>query len=247
MPFPVLENAGLRLRRGQLSLWVAAPGVGKSQLLQNIAIRSGEPTCYWSGDTDVSDVLLRTAAMLSARPTWDIEQKLHDPLWHDRILGLVKAKAGHVEWVFDSEIRVKGVEREMKKFAELHGSYPHLLVIDNLTNAVQSGGEQEHVEIRHILTTAKKIGRSTNAHVAVLHHATGEFEDGDKPIPQRGAQQKSFKIPETGVTMYHPDGDRDALALNFVKQRGAVSDPGARFPVILPIDFSCATVLGAAA
>lgn len=242
MPYPVLENAGLRLRRGQTSLTVAAPGVGKSQFWANIAHRSKAPTLYWSADTDQSDITIRSFALHLGLTTKDVEEKLLDDAWREWVFDHLGDSADHIEWVFDSPILGKQVGERAKAFAELHGQYPHLMVLDNLSNAVTNPAD-EYAEIRLIQTAAQHLARETNTHIAILHHAKGEYDAGNKPIPQSGGLQNPFKIPEVGITMYRPDGDL-RLAVNLVKQRGGKSDPAAKHPISLSIDFSRATVLG---
>lgn len=242
VPYPALVSAGLRLRRGQTSLTVAAPGVGKSQLWANLAQRMRVPTLYWSADTDQTDVTIRTLAMWLNLSVAEIEEKIDQDWYRDWAFEQLGTRADHVEWVFDSVITGKHAGERLNAFATKHGQYPHLCVLDNLSNAIQDPAN-EYAEIKQIMTAVQSLGRETRAHMAVLHHAKGEYDGGTKPIPQSGGLQNPFKLPEVGLTLYRPDDDT-RLALNLVKNRGGKSDPGAKRPVILPIDFSRARVLG---
>lgn len=241
VPYPALESAGLRLRRGQLSLTVAAPGVGKSQLFQNISHRCGEPTLYWSADTDRHDVTVRAVAMWSGKTTDDVDNILDDPSWGDwpqqQLL-----HSSHVEWVFDSHITAEGVKDRLLAFAERHGEYPHLLVIDNLSNTV-SDMSDELAEMKAVVTSMQDVARQTGAHVALLAHSKGEYENGSKPIPQGGALNNLMKWAEVGITL-HRDEDGKRLGVNLVKLRGGNSDPAAKRPIYLPTNLACATVMG---
>lgn len=242
LPYPTLENAGLRLRRGQTSLWVAAPGVGKSQLLTNICYRMRVPTVYWSADTDQTEVTIRLFAMHLGMKTDEVEAKLGDDAWRGWMQDRFTGAADHIDWVFDSPITGRLLGERMKAFAEKHGEYPHMCVLDNMSNAIQNPAD-EYAEIKTMQTQVQQLAREINCHIGILHHAKGEYDSGAKPIPQSGGLQNPFKIPEVGVTMYRPDAD-SRLAVNVVKNRGGKSDPSASNPASLPINFDTATVQG---
>lgn len=242
VPFPALQNAGLRIRRGQTSLTVAAPGVGKSQLWQNLAHRMRVPCLFWSADTDQTDVTIRSLALYTGFTATEVEQNLTDEQWRGWMFEKMGDKARHIEWVYDSPIAGRLLGERVKAFAEVRGEYPHLVVLDNLSNAVTNPAD-EYAEIRLVQTAAQQLARETKAHIAILHHAKGEYDSGNKPIPQSGGLQNPYKIPEVGLTLYRPD-ESNRLAVCIVKQRGGKSDPAARHPITLSVDFERATVLG---
>ena len=239
MPWPALANHGLRIRRGQTSLTVAAPGAGKSQFWANYAHRIGVPTAYWSADTDQTDVTSRTLAMWLGMGVAEVEDKLHDNYWRSWMFEQLGDRANHIEWVFDSSITGKHLGERLNAFAEVRGEYPHLVVLDNLSNAIANPAD-EYAEVKVVMGQVQVLARATNAHIAVLHHAKGIYDDGTKPIPQSGGIQNPFKTVEVGLTMHRPDEGR--LAVNVVKNRGGKSDPGARFPVYMQVDFAQALV-----
>ena len=242
MPYPALAQAGLRLRRGQTSLTVAAPGVGKSQLWQNFAHRMKVPALVWSADTDQSDVTIRSLALHTGYTVAEVEEYLHDDTWRPFLFDRMGGRADHIDWVYDSPITARLLGERLKAFAMKFGAWPELVVLDNLSNAITNPAD-EYAEIRQVQSAAQQLARETRAHIAILHHAKGEYDSGTKPIPQSGGLQNPFKIPEIGITLYRPDED-NRLAVNLVKQRGGTSDPAARHPVSLSIDFARASVLG---
>jgi hypothetical protein len=242
MPYPALENFGLRLRRGQVSLTVAAPGVGKSQLWNNLAQRMGVPTVYWSADTDQHDVMMRTIALWSGSTTADVERNISEPSWAEHY-GRTLTAGAHVEWVFDSSITPRVVGERMKAFAEVHGQYPHLFVVDNLSNTVQNQAD-ELSEQKEVMVAMQRLARESDAHISILAHAKGVYDSGDKPIPQSGALNNLFKIPETGLTLHRADAAGNHLGLNVVKNRGGKADPGAQHPIRFEVDYSRGTVAG---
>jgi hypothetical protein len=239
---PVLEKHGLRVRRGQTSITIAAPGVGKSQLWLNLAHRMKVPTIYWSADTDQADVTIRSFALELGLTTAEVEQKLLDDTWRTWMYDRFGHSGDHIDWVFDSPITGERLAERGNAFAEKHGEYPHLAILDNLSNAVQNPAD-EYAEIKQIQTSVQALARRWGCHVAVLAHAKGEYDAGNKPIPQSGGLQNPFKIPELGITLCRPD-EESSMDLYRVKQRGGKSDPGARHPITLGIDFARATVQG---
>lgn len=242
VPYPALANAGLRIRNGQVSLTIGAPGAGKSQFWLNVAQRTGVPTLYHSADTDAHDVLLRVFALWSGHEATRIETSLTEPggrRWYAE-----KAAAGrHVEWVFDSTITATGLAERMTAFAEVHGVYPELLVVDNLSNAVQSHSD-ELAEQKAFVRDCQELARDSRAHVAVLAHATGEYDDGRKAIPLSGTLNKLGKVPEVVLSLHRPDGSGRELAVCVTKNRGGSADPTAGHPIVLQVDFARSAIYG---
>lgn len=242
MPYEALGKLGLRLRRGQTSLTIAAPGVGKSQLWNNLAQRMGVPTLYWSADTDQHDILLRTMAMWSGSTISEIDERRDNAA--SRAFYLEKIVAGsNVDWVFESSITPKGVTERVQAFAELHGEYPHLLVIDNLSNTVQHQAEA-FAEEKEVMVAMQRLAREADTHVAILSHAKGEYDAGMKPIPLSGILNNLGKIPEVVLTLHRGDDAGKILCLNLAKNRGGKSDPAAKAALQLPVDYSRAWIGG---
>lgn len=239
-PYPVFEQNGLRLRRGQISLWIAAPGVGKSQLLNNICVRGKLPAMYWSADTDQSTVTMRVLATLSAFTIAEVEERMEDESWAGWLRELFR-EARHVEWVFDSVITQKHVEERLLAYTEIYGQYPHLLVVDNLSNTVQNSAD-EYAELREVVTGLQATARKTGTHIAMLGHAKGEYENATKPIPQGGALGNLAKLPDVVVTMFRPSDTQ--LGVSVVKNRAGKADPSGKTFVTMNVDYSRAAVLG---
>lgn len=239
-PYPALGNRGFYLRRGQTSLTVAAPGVGKSVLWLNFALRMQIPTVFWSADTDRHDVTMRTLAAITQYPMDQVENYIaantagFDPQ-------LLLKKADNIAWVFDPDITGENIQERLRAFAEIRGVYPEMVVVDNLSNTVMNQSD-EYGELRQVTRTMQKIARKTDAHVAMLHHALGEYENGDRPIPQGGAIGKLAKVPEQMLTLFHAGPDQLGVAV--VKNRSGKPDPLARSPILFTVDYSRASVYG---
>lgn len=239
MPFPALEQAEVRIRRGQTSLTIAAPGVGKSQLWANIAHRAGVPTMYWSADTDEDDVRHRALALWTGWPVHDVEKLEREAGWAAQLAAAL-ANGDHVEWVFDPLIVAKTVAERMLAYVEVHGEFPHLAVVDNLSNVVTDQG-REMEQQKEFISQMQRLARDTRCHIAMLSHAKGEYETGTRPIPKSGSLGNLFKLPETGLTLCRGG---ESLEVYVVKNRSGRDDPSAARPIVLGTDLARATILG---
>lgn len=239
-PFPALEGHGLIFRRGQSSLTVAAPGVGKSVVWLNFALRMRVPTAYFSADTDRHDVTMRLLAALTHYDTRTVEQYISDNTAGFDTAKILRA-ADHIQWAFEPTITGEYVTERLRAFAEVHGEYPALTVIDNLSNTVQNQSD-EYAELRQVVQVMQRVARATGSHVAMLHHATGEYEDGSKPIPQSGALGKIAKVPEQMLTLYRAGDGKVGVCC--VKNRSGPADPSGKSPVMLNVSYPQSLVMG---
>lgn len=240
-PFKQIDKA-VKFYRGQTSLTVAASGVGKSQLWANLSQRIGAPTQYWSGDSGRETITVRTLAMWSGYTCDQAELYRRDPSWEPQWEQAL-SQSRHVDWAFDTPIKAKAVGERLWAFAEKHGEFPHLFVVDNLSNTVENIGD-EFAEQKQVMTQMQQLARETGTHIAMLHHAKGEYESGTRAIPKTGSMNNLFKIPEVGLTIHRPGGVEGKLAVSVVKNRSGRDDPLAERPIILNVDLSRATVYG---
>lgn len=238
MPYKALRDHGLRLHGGQTSLWVAAPGVGKSMFLANGAIRGGDTCMYFSADTSRRDIRYRVLAMLTGYTISQCEEFEGSPSFD---AAAILARADHVEWIFDGTLTDQLVTDRLKAYVEIHGQFPKWVVVDNLSNAV-TNTEYESNELRQLTRDMQKLAKITGAHIAQLHHAGGAYENGDRPIPQGGILYNLAKIPEVVVSMHHKGTDQ--LGVNILKNRSGKPDPSAQSAFGLLRDYSKASVYG---
>lgn len=208
----------------------------------NLAIRMGVPTIYWSADTDQHDVSIRSLSMLTLYTGKQIEES-YTASDKAREVYDQAMKGVSVEWVFDTAIPADRVAERMEAFAEMRGEYPHLVVLDNLSNAVQHE-EQSRQEQSEFIMEMKRLGQFSKAHFAILAHAKGMYENGTTPIPQGGVLNNLAKVPEVMVTMHRADQHGAKLGINITKNRAGRPDPAAIHPVVLDVDYSRASVMG---
>ena len=215
-PFQTLAANGIWLREGQMSLVLAAPGVGKTLFAHNFALHSRVPSLYFSADSDQFTVYLRTAAILSGNELEVVEEQLQDERWAAYYRQLV-AGSDHIDWQFDPHITVERVTLHTRAYREKVGEDPGLIVIDNLSNAVEDMSDQ-YTEMQELCREFHRGARATRAHLMVLTHVTGQYEDGDRAIPLSGALGKVGKYPEQVFSLHRADDQ--TLGFTVPKNRG---------------------------
>lgn len=240
--FLSLDKMGAKFRRGQLSLIAGGPGTGKSAVASFIAVNSaygdfneiGVPTLYFSADTDKRTLGNRIAASVSHETVDNAEQLLDQG--HAGFFSILEDNTRHIWFNWNTGPNLNDIEDEVKAFAHATGDWPHLIVIDNLKNiwVETSGDGGEHVRYDRVLDFLHELAGQTNAHIMVLHHVTGFYEDGDKPIPLSGILGKVTKPFRLIITLYRPIEEQ--LGLSIVKNSTGRMDQGGKLQVILGVD-----------
>lgn len=214
----------LDFQRGQVCLICAAPAVGKSVFTLNLTEQTGLPALYFSADSDHHTQMTRLTSMKTGRPvgTTAAEVLRHevDP----------RITSSRLRFVYDPQPSLKALDDNIRAFDQLYGEPPAILVVDNVTNVDQ--GEDE--DLNRLLQYLHDLGRETEAAVFALHHVTGPYNDGDKPVPRTGVKDQVGRIPEVILTLFTP-GPRQ-LGVCKVKVRNGPSDPMAQNPLILRFD-----------
>src|SRR5690606_26196678 len=112
---------------------------------------------------------------------------------------------------------------ETMAFAEVHGDFPAVIVIDNLMNLVgqnedEWGSMREHTKALH------RLVRVTNASVFVLHHMGETTKDPRYPSPRSALQGKVAQLPEMILSLAM-DSEFGELRAAVVKSRFGKQDP----------------------
>lgn len=230
LPFVGMQRIGFGLAKGQLGMLAAAPGVGKSALSLQLALDSGLRTLYVSADTDAWTMTVRTLANRTGHPQAYITTCLEGGYAEDDI-ALALWEASNVQFSFDSYTTAE-IKDDLLAYATVHGAWPELVVIDNLMN-VARGGEDDLTSQTRAVDEFHAMAQLTGAHVLVLHHATGAYDDGDKPIPLSGLANKLSKLPAQVLTLYRHDPYVIACV---VKHRQGQADPSGKKQVRLRFD-----------
>lgn len=130
---------------------------------------------------------------------------------------------------FAAQPSIDDVEVKVACYTEVYGLAPHLIVLDNITNLDNEAGDAESFTfgLEGLCDWANSMAKETGAHVLALHHVTGEFSDGLKPIPLSGIKGKIGRVPSMVLTIHKEvDGmDGQTLHISPVKNREGFSDP----------------------
>lgn len=233
VPYRAFAKERIALRRGQVSLVVAAPGVGKTAFALDVAKRSAPHRAfYFCVDTDPLDMTGRAIASVTGEPVPRDEGDLGEYVAYFR--PQLAEAMGHVTWCFDGGPSVSDVFEEVECYGAVYGAYPELVTVDNLTS-LELDGEMGYTAIQEALSQLNQLARESGAHVMVLHHATGLYEDGDKPIPLSGVEQKAGKRVAMVLTMTRMGS---SLRVYPVKNRGGKADARAHHFVSLTTDLA---------
>jgi len=197
--FPVLQNEGIRFRRGQLTMIAGAPNAGKSLLALHFAVHMQVPTLYISADTDAYTTAIRSAAMISGHKVNTVEEGFATPEgteFYSKQLESIK----HLQFDFAPSPTLDEIDLSIQAYAEAYGEYPHLLIVDNAMNVV-SMHENEWSGLREIAKAMHHIARETEAAVFLLHHTSESEGQPDMPPSRKSIQGKISQLPEMIITV----------------------------------------------
>ncbi|MEU8086369.1 DnaB-like helicase C-terminal domain-containing protein [Micromonospora sp. NPDC049101] len=229
--FKSLSAEGIHFRRGQLTLIAAAPGVGKSVAALTVALKSACPGYYASADTDAFTMYLRAGAMVTGWKTHEIETAVeHDNTAH---MDTLLEKRSDVRMDFAGRIELDSLEADLKAYAMTYGEWPHFIVVDNISNMESEGEGYQALEAS--CDYLHELGRETGAAIIALHHVTGEYDDGTKPVPLSGLRGKISKVPEMILTL-HRNEDSSRLFVTPVKNRTGKNAANANWNIPLEYD-----------
>lgn len=235
-----LERKEVNFDRGVLSLVVAGPGTGKSLFAANLALVGSLPVMYWSADSNAATQLSRSTSILTGDNIRDVKRALLEDKFqeYERVLG----DKWWIRFSYEAMPTPADMEADLAIYYEVFGCYPHLCVVDNITN-VDTGGagdaESFTFGLEGMCEYLNEMARETEAHVMALHHVTGEHSDGLKPIPLSGVKGKIHRVPSLILTI-HRDPDEEGmnriLNVSPVKYREGFSDPSGNTFVRMELD-----------
>ncbi len=202
--FKTWEIQRAKFRSGQVVLFAAAPGGGKSALVSYIAYKLGLPTLYFSADTDKMTLGTRVAASITGYPTHLIEDEIvggNGELW----LNKVDEATQHIWFTWDASPTTDDLDDEIQAYAVVNGRYPAVIVIDNLkdVNATFASGGEDWSRYDQSIQYLREVAQQTGACVVVLHHVTKKHDDGNVPIPLSGILGACGKTPRLIFTLYN--------------------------------------------
>ena len=224
--FSPLERAGVRPRRGQVTMVVGIPNSGKSAFAQwyasELARRHSLSGLYFSADTDVGTIVRRQLAMLTGQDQRVIEHEMTGPGagYYEDLLTQVSG----IRWVFEASPTLDDIDLEMAAFEELHGVYPDVVYVDNILNVAFDNGD-EWSSIRELSKVLHHLARETGCAFFALHHATEATGRPEYPPARKDIQGKIAQMPELILSIARSGGE---FRVACTKNRSGPADPTGR-------------------
>lgn len=220
-----LAAKGTHLRRGQLVFVCAGPGTGKSAVVLAYALKAKVPTLYFSADSDAFTQLTRAVSIVTG---WSLERSARSVLNEDLTEVEGDLEPIPIRFNYKASPSLDVIEESLQAYDALYEDFPALIVVDNITNVRtdSSNGDDPFAGLESLADYLHEMARETGACVIGLHHVTGPYNDGDKPIPLSGIKGQIGRVPEMVITLHRvSDGfGSDSLRVSTVKNRGGKSD-----------------------
>lgn len=217
---PVLAafgSAGIRFREGTASYIAGVPGAMKTGLTIYLVGSWGLPTLYFSADSEDFEMVERAAAMMSGDT---METVRRNPGDYADLLDQLPIRV-----VFEDAPTYDDVVQEVAAYAEVHGQFPRVIVIDNMLN-LTGESEDEWSSHRDHAKVIHKLTRITKATVLVLAHmGESSVDAGACPAPRVKLQGKVSHLPKLIVSLAF---DGTVLKATAVKNRFGPADSSGR-------------------
>lgn len=222
-----LEEIGAIFRRGQLVLIAAGPGTGKSVLTLTQSLKSMVPSLMFSADSDAFTQLSRSIAILDEVSVESAAQMILGSVIPEATESQLSAVPLRID--YEASPSPGDMEELLEAYCELYGEYPGIVVVDNITNVRSDMGEDgdPFSGLEGLMDYLHGMARGTGACVIGLHHVTGDYNNGDKPIPLNGVKGQITRVPEMVLTLFRKalDDMSTILCVSVVKNRGGKQDP----------------------
>lgn len=225
--FRTFELNKIIIRRAEVSMIAGTPGAGKSTLALAIALRTKVPTLYVSADTNAHTMAMRLFSMITGKSQTEAEELLKSDVEGSR--KVINENSDHIFWSFESAPSLADLDQEVLAFEELWGCAPTLIVVDNLMDISNDGGE-EFAGMRSTIKELKYLARDTNCAILVLHH-TKESYAGTPCQPRSSLQGMVAQLPALICTV--GSNAPGYIAVAPVKNRYGKADPSGDTPVWL--------------
>lgn len=204
-PYQILKENEAFFQRGTSNLIASAPGVGKSIFMQDYMMKAQIPAVYFSMDTP-RHVFEDRAAMMAQAQGQEYSSDFYS----------------HLGLFFRTGVTAQETILGIGAYAEIHGQFPHLVVIDNLKNtAGTADGElarqQEYLEVLDV------VAKEANLCAVVLHHVQAQYNSGLVPIPKDGIKNQLIDLAHLVLTITRSRYN-DELLIATVKNRTGPDD-----------------------
>jgi hypothetical protein len=234
-PFASWAEHGLRFYPKNVHMIAGKSGSFKTTVMLNAIVNMGLPTLGFSNDSDDLTVAARLLAISTGKTTDQMEEWIN---LDSAAAGAALQRYDFLRWNFLPNPTLDDVWLETYAYAETHGVWPRVIVIDILKNVSAEFGD-EWGSLREVMIQSLVLARETEAAVILVHHAS----DGSrgKPVPTKAdVMGKVGALPAVliGVGM----DDADDLWVTGLKLRKARSDPEGKRPFRMTVRPECAQV-----
>lgn len=230
-----LEEKGAVFRRGQLCLVVAGPGSGKSALVLTYALLGGVSGMYFSADSNIDEQLKRALSIIDKYPRPHAERIVDGDDFEtiDKVLSKTILQLS-----YEASPSPEFIQLNVNAYAEKHGDYPELIVIDNALDVRLERSEDGSADLDEFLSWVHDLARKTSACVIVLHHVNAGYVDSDKPIPLSGIKNQLHRVPELILSLVNERNEQgpDIIRISTIKNRGGPFNPSGEDFVELDFD-----------
>lgn len=226
------DDAGIRIYRGDVTMWAGPPGAGKSVAALQYAIQAKVPTLYISCDMGSYLTSVRATAIITNQEINHLKGEMASNEGRERYRQVIVDEVNHLYMAYESRPSPEQIKEIELAFEELWGIPPELLVIDNLMNLF-SGSENEWTGLRDLSQVSHYFAHEMGAAVLLLHHVNLGGYDITRPGPLGAIKGQVTELPAVILTM--AKGER-VLRVAAVKNRHDESDPTGKKYVELVFD-----------
>lgn len=246
MPVKGLKKHDIHIRKGQLTMVAAAPGLGKTAIIQAILHHGDGPKAknsvlYFSADSG-PEVMYERAGALSMRLDTQSVREMVESGNTAQVDAAIKARHGHISYVFTSNPSQAQIMAELEAYVDLHGRFPDVVVQDNVKDLVPTDDPDEFRALEDAAVFLKNLARDAGIAVIGLHHVGGAYENGMTPVGQDGIRGKIAKTPALIFTFYKDV--EGTYRWCTVKNRSGKADAAANFWIPLAVDLARMEVTG---
>lgn len=224
--FRKLDDAGIRLRRGQVALLAAEPNSGKSMValywVTRLAEKHKTRVLYISADTDQHDTEVRLGCILSGESYVKVDKWRTEQDYPWEVIQEYMEKVATMAFCFETDPTYDYLAEEVMAFHEIWGEYPEVIVVDNIGNVIPET-DNEWLGLKQITRALKRLGRQTGAAVLALHHSNEGSGDPAYPPKRSAIAGKISQYPEMVLTL-SMDDSAGILRVASVKNRSGSKD-----------------------
>lgn len=196
--FNAFESMRIRARRGTVTLIAGPPGCMKTGLVLYLALRWDLPTLYMAADVESFEIVERAGAILSG----DTMEKVRaNPKDYTELF-----KGSNVRFSYEDSPTYQSLEMEVAAYAEVFGTFPEIIVVDNVVNLVGES-ENEWVSHRDHAHVLHALAHRTQSAVIALAHMSDDRKDPSTPSPRSKLMGKISALPKA-IWSLALDGDK---------------------------------------